>query len=252
MKLCRFEIISSPTRPRSGIVYGSKVYETDGTNPVGVHEWSDVRLLSPVGMPPSVRLFGEPREGWSWETHSEDSLPAFEYLNPAALVGPGMALPIPEPVKSLLADPCLGVIIGGSGRDVSVEDADGLVLGLCLVTSFCSPADAGGRARDVGYAVGPAVTTPDELDDAVTVDERGRRYRFSVGLKVNSEEIVSFDLSGLPYTVAELLSYASDSCALQQGDLVAVRLGTNSRSIEKGDQVQTSSDKLGVLTTRVG
>jgi len=252
VKLCRFELLSSPGTPRSGIVYGSKVYETDGANPIGVHEWSDVRLLSPIGLPPSVRLFASAEEGYQWEHGADVPLPSFEYLNPTTLLGPGFALPMPEYSPKIHADPCLAVVVAGSGRDVPVDEADGLVLGVTLVTSFHSKTEKAGRARDAGFALGPAITTPDELDDAVTVDERGRRYRFGLSLKVNAEEILKVDLSDLPFTLAELLSYASESAALHQGDILAVSLGANERALGKGDQVQVVCEKLGTLTTRVG
>lgn len=252
MKLCRFELISSPAHPRSGIVYGSKVYETDGTNPVGVHEWSDVRLLSPLGLPPSVRLFSAPDKSVTWEEGEDSPVPSFIYLNPASLVGPGLGIPFPDWSRSLQVEPCLGVVVGGAGRSAPVEESDDLILGLTLVTSFYVPGAVGGRARDVGFALGPAITTPDELDDSVTVDERGRRYRFSLVLKVNAEEVGVYDLSSLPHTVAELMSSASTSCVIQQGDVVAVSLGENLRKLEKGDQVQLTCEKLGALTTRIG
>lgn len=251
MKLCRFELLSSPGQPRSGIVYGSKVYETDGTNAIGVYEWSDVRLLAPIGQPPSVRLFDPPEEGYEWEHGADVPMPAFQYLNSSAMAGPGLALPAPEFAPQFFADPCLAVIVAGSGMNVPPDEADGLVLGLTLVTSFHTR-DKGGRARDPGFALGPAITTPDELDDAVTVDERGRRYRFGMTLRVNSEDIGAYELSALPYTLAELLAYASESAPLVQGDIVAMSLGRNERALEKGDQVQLVCEKLGTLTTRIG
>jgi 2-keto-4-pentenoate hydratase/2-oxohepta-3-ene-1,7-dioic acid hydratase in catechol pathway len=227
------------------------VYETEGTEPVGVHEWADVRLLAPVGWPPSVRLFSPPDEELSWDFGSDQPLPRFEYLNSAALVGPAVVLPVPEQIKAIHCDSCIGIVIAGVGRTVSVEDADGLVLGLTLFSSFHAVGQHGGRARDLGYAIGPAITTPDELDDAVTVDERGRRYRFSVGMKVNSEEVFTYDLSSLPYTLAELLSHASETCVLHQGDIVAVQLGEGGQLLESGDQVQMVCEKLGALGTRI-
>src|SRR5579862_6279992 len=245
VKLCRFELVSSPSHPRSGIVYGSKVYETDGANAVGVHEWSDVRLLAPIGFPPSVRLFAPPNPELTWDEGEDAPVPSFSYLNPAALIGPGLALPFPEWSRELQVDACLGIVIGGAGRSAPVSESDDLVLGLTLITSFHVPGAVDGRSRDAGFALGPAITTPDELDDAVTVDERGRRYRFGLTLRVNSEEIAAYDLTILPHTIAELLSSASNSCALQQGDVVAVGLGTNERKLEKGDQVQLVCEKLG-------
>jgi len=251
VKLCRFELVAEPGLARSGIVYGSKVYETDGANPVGVHEWVDVVLLAPVGQPPSVRLFGIAEEEMSWEMGPDMPVANFEYLNPAVLIGPSVALPKPDFTTTVRGQICLGVIIGGAGLNVPIDEADGLVLGLTLVTVLHSPADKGGRAKDVGYAVGPAITTPEELDDAVTVDERGRRYRFSVGLRLNSEEVERFDLSSLPHTVAEMISNASESARLVQGDLIAISLFSAEKLLDKGDEVQILCDKLGALTTRL-
>ena len=251
VKLCRFELISSPTQPRSGIVYGSKVYETDGANPVGVHTWDDVRLLSPIGLPPSIRLFGPPDAEADWDIGPDTPLPSFDYINPSILIGPGLTMPLQLNLKTILVDSCLGIIVGGGGRGVSADQADGLVLGLTLVASFYAPTEPGGRSRDVGFAIGPAITTPDELDDAVTEDERGRRYRFSLGLKVNSEEIFLYDLNDLPHTPAEYLSYASETAALRQGDVVAISLQRTENKLERGDHVQVVSEKLGALSTRL-
>jgi 2-keto-4-pentenoate hydratase/2-oxohepta-3-ene-1,7-dioic acid hydratase in catechol pathway len=217
-----------------------------------VHEWSDVRLLAPLGQPPSLRLFAPFEPELTWAEGEDAPTPSFEYLNPSALVGPGFAIPWPEWTRKVSVDACLGVVIGGAGRFVSLQDADELVLGLTLVTSFYVPGVEGGRGRDVGFALGPAITTPDELDDSVTVDERGRRYRFGLTLKVNSDEVGAYDLSSLPQTIAELLTSASSSCTIQQGDVIAVNLGANNRVLEKGDQVQLVCEKLGALTTRVG
>lgn len=251
MKLCRFELIAEPGRARSGIVYGPKVYETDGANPIGVHEWSDVRLLAPIGQPSSIRLFSPPAEGAEWEHGADVPCPPFQYLNPASLVDPGFAVQIPSFAKSFQADACLALVIAGSGWNVPVAEADGLVLGLSLACSFYVPGETAGRARDAGFALGPAITTPDELDDAVTEDERGRRYRFPVSFKVNNEVISTIDLSRLPNTFAEVLSFASESCPLHQGDIVAISLGAVERPLEAGDQVQAVCEKLGTLTARI-
>ena len=46
MKLCRFELKSTPGEVRSGIVYNGKIYETAGAEPVAVHEAEAVRPLA--------------------------------------------------------------------------------------------------------------------------------------------------------------------------------------------------------------
>lgn len=227
------------------------MYETDGVNAAGVHEWSDVRLLAPVGTPPSIRLFSPLPLDLSWEEGEDLVAFDFQYLNPAALIGPGVSLEIPAASKAMAATPCLAAIIGSAGRGVSAIQADGLVLGLCPACSFYLPDQPGARSRDVGFALGPAITTPDELDDSVTEDERGRRYRFGLAFKVNSEEIEAYDLNDWPKTLAEIISFAAETATLQQGDVIAISLASPERPIERGDQVQVTSDKLGALTIRI-
>lgn len=230
------------------MVFEGRVYETEGSNPVAVHDWTEARLLSPVGHAPSVRFFPARTNLWADEAHDWD----FSYLNPACILGPNEMLKKPEYAPRLTFEPCLGVVIAGAGKDVPVGEADDLVLGLCLMNSFALPEAFGvSRSRDTGLSVGPAIITPDELDDSVTSDERGRRYRFSVGARVNGEEVFSLELSNFGYTVAEAIAYASQSAPIKSGDVFALSLGATDASIGANDEVQVFSDKLGVLSNRI-
>jgi 2-keto-4-pentenoate hydratase/2-oxohepta-3-ene-1,7-dioic acid hydratase in catechol pathway len=175
----------------------------------------------------------------------------FVYLNPGNLAGPNEGLPTLPFIRELHPVMCLGIVIGGAGALVSVADADELVLGLAPLTAFRARAEEGARQWDLGCALGPAITTPDELDDAVTVDSSGRRYRFSLTMNVNGEEVAKVPLADRSPTVAEALAYVSESAPLRQGDVVALALAEPDRPVGPGDQIQILSDKLGVLTNRV-
>lgn len=250
MKLCRFDLASSPGTPRSGIVHGGKVYETDGTNPVDVHDWTDAHLLAPVGQPSSFRLF--------------TSLPAtqdreafdFRYLNPGVLVGPHGTIAKTEATE-LACLPCLAVVVAGSGANVPVAEADGLVLGITLVNVFYQPSEVGPEglpawAFDAGSAVGPALTTPDELDDSVIDETNGRKYEMDISLSLNGDEVFRTNVAKMGATLAELLSYASLTCRIRQGDLLAVALtDAPAERLKSGDQVRLVSNKLGTLVTNL-
>src|SRR6478672_3452444 len=87
---------------------------------------ADVRLLSPLPTPPSVRVF--------------DSDGAFEFANPAAVVGPGSSIKAPT----------------GSA-----------------VARLRAPALAPPKDRDFGIVLGPWFTTMDEAPPAPTVHAAG-------------------------------------------------------------------------------
>jgi 2-keto-4-pentenoate hydratase/2-oxohepta-3-ene-1,7-dioic acid hydratase in catechol pathway len=238
MKLCRFDLVSSPGTPRTGI---------DGSNPVGVHEWTDVRLLAPVGLPSSVRLY--------------PSLPtfAFRYLNSGSLVGPHGSV-LPGEGSKLSCLPCLAVVVAGGGSVVPVSEADGLVLGLSAANVFFqNTGEKGGLmdqpswTLDAGVAIGPSLTTPDELDDAVLEEADGRRYQIDFSLQVDGEEQGKGSTADLAVTIAEVFGQASLSTRLRQGDLFLLAIPGFSAILDfkSGSQVRLVSERLGTLVTKI-
>ena len=112
------------------------------------------------------------------------------------------------------------------------------------------------RRRDMGTAVGPAITTPDELEEAIIQVDSGKRYRLELSARVDGNEVCTWDLADLPVTLAEVVSFAGESCALQAGDLLCVALPMRAGArplpnLDRGDEVQLVCDRLGALTTVV-
>lgn len=266
MKLCRFDLLSSPGKPRSGVVYAGKVYETDGTDPVAIFEVGETRLLSPIGHPPSIRFFESlPGEG-DWVALSEGRSAAkelsFTYLNPATAIGPSTELMPCAISEEISFKVCIGAIVSEPGLRIPSEQADAYILGLTLVTVFYA-ADLDriermrghpiARSHDVGIAVGPAITTPDELDNSLVQDLAGRRYAIPVAASVDGDEVARFNMEALPFTMAEALAFASESCPVVAGDLIVAALGTTDleRPLVPGSEVRVTSDWLGTLANRV-
>ncbi len=265
MKLCRFDLADSPGTARSGIMHGGKVYETDGTAPVAVHEWTDARLLSPIGRAPTVRMFSAARPAFAdWiEAESGTAPPAFSYLNPVLMSGPRSVLPEFPLSSEISVKACVGAVVGEAGRGIAPSEADAHVLGLTLALVFFA-ADlerdelARGlgptRSHDAGIVVGPALTTPDELDGVATATEFGKRYDLKVALQVAGEDVGSFELAEAPWTLAELVAAASASAAVEPGELILAALGASVAGewISPGAELRLSTDLLGNLLCRYG
>lgn len=218
------------------MAFEGKFYETDGVNAIAVHEPMDVRLLTPINRPGSVRFF-------------DLGTQEFVYGNPHAMFGPSESLPLDAGLEKVFVVPCIAVVIGGAGRLAGPRDADEMVLGITMVNSFRTN-DDGARALDLGFSVGPVITTPDEFDDSVTADAKGRRYRTSLTFRLNSVDSGTFNLADLAFNPAELISHASQSTALREGDLVAISV-SEPIGLDRGDEFSVVGERLGALTNRL-
>lgn len=249
------------------MVYSGKVYETDGSEPIAVYEASDARLLAPIGHAPSVRLFDRATSESDWAALSEgrgaSAEFSFAYLNSANVVGPQSELMPCLFSEDVQVKPCLVGVVSAPGTMIPSEEADPYLLGLTLGMVFYA-ADVDriervrgqppSRSHDVGIAIGPVITTPDELDEALIQDMNGKRYKLTVSLQVNEDEVMRMDTDELPFTFAELLAYASESAAVRAGDLLCATLGEPDlpRPLQSGDEVRLINDRLGTLINRVG
>jgi fumarylacetoacetate (FAA) hydrolase len=263
VKLCRFELLAAPDQVRSGIVYGGKVYETDGSNAIAVHEADQIRPLPPIGQPPSVRFF-RPLER-EQDLDPEAAIPFF-YGNPSILIGASQIVPYPPATHDLDFEAFVAAVVGQTAFGVSADEADALVIGYTIVIALVArdlereertwgigPA----RSHDLAMAVGPVLTTPDDIEAAVEDESSGKRYRLSAVARVNGVEVGRGDVADLPFTPAAAISTASRSCLLQPGDLfllgpIAPSDGGRDSALDPGDEIQVAVEHLGTLSVKIG
>lgn len=251
MKLCRFELKDDPGKIRSGMVYGGKIYETDGTEAIGVHEAADVRPLSPVPTPPSIRIFRTDLE-------TEETVPSFFYANPGCLVGPSQIINLPDMDGPFHIRTYLGAAMVGGGYAVSPEEAEGLILGLTLVNILSSgelekQERTIGRSHDLGITVGPVLTTPDELDDAMVATKNGILYRLESSIKVNGVERSRANFEEFTISLVDAVSMASQTCTLRAGDLFCIGpiFDDAVSVVDPGDEFHFTMERLGTLATKL-
>ncbi len=266
MKLCRFDLLSEPGVIRAGMVYGGKVYETEGSQPVAIHEWTDARLHAPVGLVPSVRLFDPITHESDWtglgEGRQAEADLKFSYLNASTVIGPQSEIMPVSVTTTIACKPCLVGVVSANATLLTPQEAEDAILGLTLGNIFFasdldrierSRGQGFSRSHDLGICIGPAITTPDELEDATRDHPNGRIYDFTIHVHVNELEVASYHSVELPFTLSDALSFASESCAIRSGDLICLPLGTVSTTLglQPGDEVRVVSDRLGTLANRV-
>jgi len=217
MKLCRFALLDAPGQPRSGIFLDSRVYETDGLTPVGIHELGGLRLLSPVGTPPTIRAFsldGQGRLG-------------YQYLNPTLLKGPLGEIEVPDWTEELDLEVSLAVVAQDTGRSVQEDEAAGFVLGFTLFLALVAldakrfEAARGAEAihyREVGLAAGPFLITPDGMPSEPSAAGGGPQVELTI--QINRELAWKQVVNLMVVPVGQMVQAASQYCPVVQGDLL--------------------------------
>ncbi len=258
MKLCRFELKSSPGDIRSGIVYHGKIYETDGADPVAIHEAEDVRPLAPTGLPPSLRIF---RTTSPVDAEME---PLYVYGNPNSLIGASQIVPEPDYSGALDFEAYIAVVIASDGHRIPIEEADGYILGYTVINFLVTRdveraeklASSGpGRSYDLAAAIGPVLTTPDEMEEMVVDSDDGRRFKLTAVARINGVERRRGDVEDLPWTLDKMISYASESCPLRVGDILCAGPITDpgdGLGVSAGDEILIAVEKLGTLAVKIG
>jgi 2-keto-4-pentenoate hydratase/2-oxohepta-3-ene-1,7-dioic acid hydratase in catechol pathway len=179
------------------------------------------------------------------------------------LVGASQIITFPESVGTLTVQPFVAAVLVSDAYQVDVELADDLILGVTLLNMLTSVDGekterifgALGSSHDLGAAIGPVLTTPDELDDHITDQSSGKRYGMNAVLRVNGVERLRGNLENLPFSFAEAISSASQTCTLKAGDIIALGPVVENEEepivLDPGDEVQLAVEHLGAISLKL-
>jgi len=147
----------------------------------------------------------------------------------------------------------LAVVIGKTAKYVSEEDALDYVAGYCILNDVSERAYqlerkgqwSKGKSCDTFAPLGPWLVTKDELGDP---------QQLELWLEVNGKRYQNGSTNNMAYGVAFLVSYLSQFCSLQPGDIIAtgtpagVGMGVKPEPVflRPGDKMHLGVDKLGV------
>ncbi|MCW5935812.1 MAG: fumarylacetoacetate hydrolase family protein [Fimbriimonadaceae bacterium] len=262
MKLCRFELRSQPGPIRSGLVYDSRYYETDGERAIGIHEPGAVTLLPPIGVAPSLRLFDV-----AWQVNGGYSI-SFDYLNPSAYAGPAATVEMPESTTGMDFEIRVAGVVHEGGRSITHDEAPSFILGYGILVSLFDPEAvetarvenrATTPARDLGGFFGPFLVTPDELSESV-MEGDPTRFRWTVEAHVNGENVMEDSAHEDHVSFSDLIHVASATTAVNPSDLLAwpairkPRLDSTAfgRLLAPEDEIRVTIEPLGTLVGRIG
>lgn len=175
---------------------------------------------------------------------------------PSSVIGDGDPIVVPPFVTQLDYEGELAVVIGRPGKSVAPERALELVGGYTCLNDV--------SARDIQFADGQW-TRGKSFDSFCPIGPRvvpasavGDPQDLRVRCLVNGEIVQDDTTANMIFSVAELISYASQWTQLEVGDIVAtgtpagVALGASDpRWLRPGDVVSVAISGIGILTNPV-
>lgn len=237
---------------------------------VGDHQLADVEVVAPIARPGKLLAAAANYQDHVTETGGEpldkSRLIPRLFLKPStSIIGPDVPVALPDVSDEVDWEAELTVVIGRRARNVSVDDALGVVAG------YCSSNDVSARSVDYGFErdtddkavwffdwlagkwfdgfapIGPYLVTADEIPDpqGLTVD-----------LEVNGESKQHGSTKDMIFTVAELIAHASRLTTLEPGDMIMTGTpsGVGAASgvfLRSGDVMTVTIGPLGTLTTPI-
>jgi 2,4-didehydro-3-deoxy-L-rhamnonate hydrolase len=199
--------------------------------------------------------------GLNYRDHAEEQgaeLPAAPLLFAkftTSLIGPGDPIVIPPLVTKCDYEAELGVVLGATVKQVSRENALEAVAGY-VVANDVSARDlqfgdgqwTRGKSPDTFCPVGPLVPAADVPDP----------HALSIRALLNGDVVQDSSTANLVFGVDEVISYASQTATLEEGDLILT--GTPAgvgifrdppRLLQPGDSITIEIDGVGSLTNPV-
>ncbi len=138
----------------------------------------------------------------------------------SAIQGPNDDVEIPRGSEKTDWEVELGVVIGTPGRHIAKEDALSHVAGYCVVHDVSERAfqlERGGtwdkgKGCDTFGPIGPWLVTADEVGDP---------QNLNLWLEVDGHRYQDGTTANMIFDVATIVSYLSDFCTLEAGDIIS-------------------------------
>jgi fumarylacetoacetate (FAA) hydrolase len=234
----------------------------------------EVKLAAPIPRPTSFRDF------YAFEEHVKNArkrrgldmvpewyhFPVFYFSNASAIKGPDEPIEKPGYTEWLDYELEVACVIGKEGRNIKREEALAYIEGFMILNDWSArdiqreevkvglgPA----KGKDFATSMGPYLVTKDELEEY----RSGEHYDLEMKASVNGRLLSQGNMKMLYFSFAQMIERASEDCTLYPGDVIGsgtvgtgciLELGTEThRWLQKGDVVELSIEKLGVLRNEI-
>ena len=214
-------------------------------------------LKAPVQAPQKVVCIGLNYKDHAAEQNAD--VPEKPVLFPKwanSVIGPNDVVEVPAAAKKIDYEAELAVVIGRRARAVSQTDALDYVGGYMCANDvsardlqFEGPQWTRGKAIDTFLPTGPWLVTPDEVGDPQSL---------AIRTVIGDEVLQDSSTAHMAFSVAELISFLSQTMTLVPGDIIATGTPAGvgfvrepSRYLADGEEVTVEIERIGSITNTV-
>ena len=186
--------------------------------------------------------------------HDPNSEPPFFFMKtPDALLPDGSVFPYPPETSDVHHEIEMVAALSGGGRNVSEEEALGLVFGYAVGIDF-TRRDLQAEAKKLSrpWEVGKAFDHAAPCGAIAPAAEIGHPTKGAVTLNVNGERRQTGNLDQLIWTVPEMIAGLSRLFELRPGDLIFTGTPSGVGPVKKDDRLDGRVEGVGSLTLTVG
>jgi fumarylacetoacetate (FAA) hydrolase len=210
---------------------------------------SEIKLLAPLPRPRSLRLFDTFEDHVTTVRREQGEripavwyrVPMFTFGNHGAIIGPGdsLVMPATEQLDFGLEVAC---VIARQGQDIAPDEAWDYIAGFTILNNWVArdlerdelaSGMGAAKSRDFATSIGPAIVTPDELEEFFGDDQR---LRLRTIARVNGNEYSEGDLGDMYYSWEQLIAYASRGVTLYPGDVLSSGTVAGGSILEQGQE----------------
>ncbi|MET3683029.1 2-keto-4-pentenoate hydratase/2-oxohepta-3-ene-1,7-dioic acid hydratase in catechol pathway [Alkalibacillus flavidus] len=222
----------------------------------------DIELLAPLYPKKNIMCIGKNYADHALEMTNQDHSqipqhPVIFTKAPTSVTGPNMPVNSHASITTQLDyEGELAVVIGKRGKNIAREDALDYVFGYTLLNDVTArdlqqqhKQFFRGKSLDTFAPFGPAIVTPDEIEDV---------QKLGIRTYVNDELRQNGNTSDMIFDVKTLIATLSEGMTLEPGDVIAtgtpsgVGKGFNPpRFLQAGDVVTVEIDHIGQLVNVV-
>lgn len=172
------------------------------------------------------------------------------FLKPlSSLAGPGATVTLPADIGRVIYEGELGIVIGQTCNNISVEDAESAIFGYTCVNDITAldiltadpsfPQWTRAKGYDGFGVIGPVIQTDVDWRD------------LTVKTVVNDRERQSYPASDMIMNPAEIVSQLSADMTLEPGDVIACGTSIGARPIKAGMVVEVVIEGIGKLPVTI-
>jgi 2-keto-4-pentenoate hydratase/2-oxohepta-3-ene-1,7-dioic acid hydratase in catechol pathway len=215
--------------------------ETGGRDPL-----AEVKLLAPVNPSKVVCV------GLNYTDHAAElgmgvpEVPVIFIKPPTTVIGPGEDIIYPAQSKRVDYEAELGIVIGRTAKDVSVDVAGEYILGYTCVNDVTArdiqKIDGQwtrAKSFDTFCPVGPWIETEIDPSDIL------------VEAYLNGQRVQSSSTKNMKHDVYDIVSFVSGVMTLNPGDIIATGTPPGIGEMQPGDEIEVRVEGIGSIKNRL-